>query len=65
VLVDEYGANAAMAHAFHQLAQAGTGRTGQRVTRMAQIMEMEASQVRCGRGVPPGPAEVAARSRGR
>ena len=45
MLVDERGAGGAVAHAFHQLAQAGAGSTGQGVTRMAQIMEVEAGQV--------------------
>jgi hypothetical protein len=42
VLVDECGAGCAVTHAFHQFPQAGTSRTGQGVTRMAQIMEVEA-----------------------
>jgi hypothetical protein len=45
VLVDECGAGGAVAHAFHQFPQAGTGHTGQGVAGMAQIMEVEAGQV--------------------
>lgn len=60
VLVDQCCAGGAVAHAFHQLPQAGTGRTCQGVACMTQIMEMEAGQVRRLCGVLPGPAEIAA-----
>lgn len=45
MLVDECGAGGAVAHAFHPFPQAGTGRTGQGVAGMAQIMEVEAGRV--------------------
>lgn len=45
MLVDECGAGGAVAYALHQFPQAGTGRTGQGVAGMAQIMEVDAGQV--------------------
>ena len=63
--VDQRSPGAAMTHAFHQLAQARARVRGQRVPRVAQVMEMHAVQPGGLDGFQPGPAvEVAVPQRG-
>jgi hypothetical protein len=54
--VDQRGAGAAMAMGCHQLAQVRTGRSGQGVSDMARVMEMDCGQLRLAKGGQPDAA---------
>jgi hypothetical protein len=62
--VDQRGAGAAVAHAFHQLPEVGTRRSGQVIAGVAKIMEVNAGEPGSGAGPVPDPAaEVAVMQR--